>query len=97
MKRMNKSGVIKELAREACITQAAAAMALDRVRDIIVSEVKDNGRFELSGVGVFTLVERAARTGRNPQTGAAIDVPAKNTVKFKPAPNFKQAPNSAKK
>jgi len=88
---MTKAEVIREVAEEASITRWAAELAFNQVRDIIVSQVQHTGRFAMDGVGVFTLVERAARVGRNPQTGEAVKIPAKNVVKFKPARSFKEA------
>jgi DNA-binding protein HU-beta len=92
-KRMTKEEMIKDVAREACITQTAAAMALDRVRDIIVSEARDNRRVVLPGVGVFTVVKRVGRIGRNPQTGTPIKIQTKNAVKFKASEGFKREVN----
>ena len=88
---MNKAEVIREVAKEASITRWAAELAVNWIRDTIVSEVMNTGRFALDGVGVFTLVERAAREGRNPQTGEAVKIPARKVVKFKPARSFKEA------
>lgn len=87
---MTKVEVIRSVAKEACITNSAAELAVNRVRDIIVDEVMNTGRFALDGVGVFTLVERAAREGRNPQTGEAVKIPARKVVKFRPAKSFKE-------
>ncbi len=52
--------------------------------------LQDN-RFSFPGFGTFTVKERAARKGRNPQTGEPIDIPASRTVAFKPAPKFKNS------
>ncbi|MDI6752807.1 MAG: HU family DNA-binding protein [Thermodesulfobacteriota bacterium] len=87
---MTKVEVIKNVAKEACITNSAAELAVNRIRDIIVDEVVNAGRFALDGVGVFTLVERAAREGRNPQTGEAVKIPAKKVVKFKSSKSFRE-------
>jgi len=87
---MTKVEMIRNVAREASITNSAAELAVNRIRDIIVDEVMNTGRFALDGVGVFTLVERAAREGRNPQTGEAVRIPAKKVVKFRPAKSFKE-------
>ena len=87
---MTKVEMIRNVAREASITNSAAELAVNRVRDIIVDEVMNTGRFALDGVGVFTLATRAARVGRNPQTGAAVKIPAKKTIKFRPSKSFKE-------
>lgn len=90
---MTKDQLIKEVAREAVITQAAAQTAVNLLAETIVSEVKSTGRFALPGVGVFTLKKKAARAGRNPQTGDTIQIEEHNTVKFKPSDRFKLAVN----
>lgn len=91
---MTKDQLIKEVAREAVITLTAAQAAVNLLAETIVSEVQSTGRFALPGVGVFTLKKKAARPGRNPQTGETIEIEAKNTVKFKPSDGFKRAVNS---
>jgi len=88
---MTKVEMIRNVAREASITNSAAELAVNRVRDIIVDKVMTTGRFAMDGVGVFTLVERAARQGRNPQTGEAVKIPARKTIKFRPARSFREA------
>jgi DNA-binding protein HU-beta len=88
---MTKAEVISEVAKEASITRWAAELAVNRIKDIIVSQVQHTGRFAMDGVGVFTLVERAARVGRNPQTGGPVKIPARKVVKFRPAKSFKEA------
>ena len=56
-------------------------------------EVAKSGRFSFPGFGTFTVRSRKARTGRNPQTGAEIKIPASKSVGFKPAPKFKESLN----
>ena len=87
---MTKVEMIRNVAREASITNSAAELAVNRVRDIIVDEVMNTGRFAMDGVGVFTLVERAARTGRNPQTGDPVKISARKVIKFRPSKSFKE-------
>ena len=88
---MIKAEVIREVAEEASITRWAAELAFNWIRDIIVNQVGTTGRFAMDGVGVFTLVERAARTGRNPQDGSPVKIEAKRVVKFKASKSFKEA------
>jgi DNA-binding protein HU-beta len=90
---MTKQELIKVVANSAEITQNAAEIAVNTLRDLLVDEVKTNGRFALDGIGVFTEVTRAARASRNPKTGEAIQVPEKKSVKFRPAASFKTAVN----
>ncbi len=88
---MTKQELIRKVAKESSTTIGTAELAVNAVRDAIVNEVKGNGRFALDGVGVFTLGTRAARTGRNPQTGDPVQIPEKKVVKFRPANGFKKA------
>ena len=90
---MLKSELIKIIANSAEITLKAAEKAVNTLTDLLVDEVKTEGRFALAGVGVFTEVVKAAKVGRNPKTGEAIQIPAKKSVKFKPATGFKAAVN----
>jgi DNA-binding protein HU-beta len=90
---MTKQEIIKVIADSASITQDAAGIAVNTLRDLLVDEVKTEGRFALDGVGVFTRVDRAARPGRDPRTGETIQIPEKKSVKFKPAVSFKKALN----
>lgn len=66
--------------------QVAARDAIEVIFDAIVRELAHGGRVALTGVGVWEVVKRADRTGRNPQTGETVKIPARPTVKFRPAP-----------
>lgn len=90
---MTKQELIKVIADSAGITQEAAGIAVNTLRDILVDKVMIEGRFALDGVGVFTLVDRAAKDGRNPRTGEPIKIAEKKAVKFRPAVSFKEALN----
>jgi DNA-binding protein HU-beta len=81
---MTKADLVDAMAKEADITKAAAAMALDAYVDAVTKELKKGGKLSLVGFGTFSVSKRKAREGRNPQTGAAIKIPAKKVVKFKP-------------
>ena len=63
---------------------------VDATFDALAGAIKD-GRFSYPGFGTFTVKENKARDGRNPQTGAKIKIPASKTVRFKPAPKFKDS------
>ena len=80
---MTKADLVDAMAKEADITKAAAAMALDAYVDAVTKELKKGGRIGLVGFGTFSVAKRKAREGRNPQTGKAIKIPAKKVVKFK--------------
>ena len=80
---MTKADLVDVMAKEADITKAAAALALDAYVDAVAKELKKGGRIGLVGFGTFSVAKRKAREGRNPQTGKAIKIPAKKVVKFK--------------
>ena len=80
---MTKADLVDVMAKEAEITKAAAALALDAYVGAVTKELKKGGRIGLVGFGTFSVVKRKAREGRNPQTGKAIKIPAKKVVKFK--------------
>ncbi len=80
---MNKAQLIDAMAEKAGLTKADAKKALDAFIDVTTDALKAEDRVALVGFGSFSLSKREARTGRNPQTGKAIEIPAKNVVKFK--------------
>ena len=80
---MTKTELIAVIAGVAGITKAAATKALEAYVGAVTKELKKSGRLGLVGFGTFSVVKRKARTGRNPQTGKAIKIPAKKVVKFK--------------
>ncbi len=80
---MNKSDLIDAMAADAGISKAAAKAALDSLTSNVTSALKGGGRVSLVGWGTWSVSNRAARTGRNPQTGKTIQIAAKNVVKFK--------------
>jgi len=86
---MTKEELIKDVALAAGITQWSAKVVLERITEVVRTEVVIAGRCRLDDIGVFSLIERAARPGRNPKTGEPIQVPAKVVVKFRPASGFK--------
>ena len=80
---MNKAELIEAMANGAGISKADAKKALDAFVDSTTSTLKSGGRVALVGFGSFSVSNRSARTGRNPQTGKEIQIAAKNVVKFK--------------
>jgi DNA-binding protein HU-beta len=80
---MNKSDLIDAMAADAGISKAAAKTALDSLTSNVTTTLKDGGKVALVGWGTWSISNRAARTGRNPQTGKTIQIAAKNVVKFK--------------
>ena len=80
---MNKAQLIDAMAAGAGLTKADAKKALDAFVTATTDALKGGDRVALIGFGSFTVNERAARTGRNPQTGKEITIAAKKVVKFK--------------
>ncbi len=80
---MNKAELIEAMASNAGLSKADAKKALDGFIDATANALKKGDRISLIGFGSFSVSERAARTGRNPQTGKEIQIAAKNVVKFK--------------
>ena len=82
-KTMNKSELIDAIAKDAKITKVEAGKVLDATTTAITKALKKGDRVALIGFGSFSISKRAARTGRNPQTGKAIKIAAKKVAKFK--------------
>jgi DNA-binding protein HU-beta len=88
---MNKSDLIEVMAEAGDISKAAAGRALDALTDSIALALKKGETVSLIGFGTFSVKERAARTGRNPQTGATIEIAASKTPGFKAGKALKDA------
>jgi len=83
IKKMNKAELIDAMANGAGISKVDAKKSLDAFIDATTNALKNGDRVALVGFGSFSVSTRAARKGRNPQTGKEIDIPAKKVVKFK--------------
>ena len=81
---MNKADIIDAMAADAGISKAQAKKALDSFTSNVANTLASDGRVSLVGFGSFSVSKRSAREGRNPQTGATIQIPAKNVARFKP-------------
>lgn len=90
---MNKSELIEAIAESADIPKAAAGRALDAMIDSVTDSLKQGDSVALVGFGTFSVKERAARTGRNPQTGKSIEIGAAKVPGFKPGKALKDAVN----
>jgi DNA-binding protein HU-beta len=88
---MNKTELIANMAESAGISKAAADRALLGFLEAVTDGLQNGERVTLIGFGTFSVSERSARTGRNPQTGKAIEIPAKTVVKFKPGKKLADA------
>ncbi|HEX8547773.1 MAG TPA: HU family DNA-binding protein [Cytophagaceae bacterium] len=80
---MNKAELIDSIAAEAGLSKADSKRALDAFLGATTKSLKKGEKLVLIGFGTFSITERAARTGRNPQTGKPIKIKAKKVVKFK--------------
>ncbi len=80
---MNKSELVDEMANESNLTKVDAKKALDAFINATSKALKKDDKIALVGFGTFSISKRAARKGRNPQTGKEINIAAKNVVKFK--------------
>jgi DNA-binding protein HU-beta len=88
---MTKSTLISVLAEKSGVTKTVANQIVESLAATAVTETKKNGQFVIPGIGKLVKSQRKARMGRNPQTGAAIKIPAKTVVKFRVAKACKDA------
>ena len=88
---MTKAELIADIAGQAGLSKAETGRIVDAFFKSISNALNDSGRITLTGFGTFTVAERAARTGRNPQTGEPMEIKASRTVKFKPGKGLKDA------
>ncbi len=90
---MNKNDLVAAVAASAGLSKADAAKAVDGVFDSITKALKGGSEVRLVGFGTFSVSKRAATTGRNPRTGATIQIPASKQPKFKAGKGLKAAVN----
>ncbi|MDH5855877.1 HU family DNA-binding protein [Lampropedia aestuarii] len=88
---MNKTELVEHIAANADISKAAAARALDATIEAIKTTLKKGGSVAVVGFGTFEVSKRAARKGRNPQTGAEIKIKAAKVPKFRAGKALKDA------
>jgi DNA-binding protein HU-beta len=89
--RLNKTELINAVAEKTDLSKKDATGAVDAVFDIITDALQKQEKVQLIGFGNFEVRERAARKGRNPQTGEEIEIPASNVPAFKPGKALKDA------
>ncbi|MEQ9617582.1 MAG: HU family DNA-binding protein [Deltaproteobacteria bacterium] len=87
---MTKSDLIAHIAEKTGISRSQASDVLDSVVNGIITGLRKDGSAPLTGLGIFKLVDRKARMGRNPATGESIHIPAKKVLKFKPSKGIEQ-------
>ena len=90
---MNKSELIAAMAAKTGETKKDAEAALKAFTDVVAEELKKGEKIQLVGFGTFEVAERAARTGRNPQTGAEMKIAASKAPKFKAGKALKDSIN----
>ena len=90
---MKKVELIEAVAKKAGLTKADAGRAVDATLDTITAALVKGDKVPLVGFGTFGVSRRAARTGRNPQTGATVQIAARNAVTFKAGSALKDAVN----
>jgi DNA-binding protein HU-beta len=88
---MNKGELVENMADAAGISKAAAERALTGLLDSISGALSKGDKVTLVGFGTFSVSKRTARQGRNPQTGAAINIPARTVARFKPGSKLAEA------
>jgi len=93
---MTKTDLVQALATATDTSQAAASRSLEAFVRIVSEELAKGGEIAIPGFGTFRTAERAERSGRNPQTGEAIQIAASTTVKFAPASALKSTVNTKK-
>ncbi|MCR4758167.1 MAG: HU family DNA-binding protein [Butyrivibrio sp.] len=94
---MNKTELVDAIAKETGLSKKDSEKAVKAFTEAVSKELKKKGKVQLVGFGTFETAKRAARTGKNPQTGAAIKIPADTVPKFKAGKALKDAVNGKKK
>jgi len=80
---MNKADLVNHIAKDTTVSKVAAAKMIDSLTTQVTKSLKKGERVTFVGFGTFSVTKRKARTGRNPQTGAPIRIPARKVVRFK--------------
>jgi DNA-binding protein HU-beta len=93
---MNKAELIDKISADAGITKVQANEAIDSFTSAVIATLKKGDRVSLVGFGTFSVSARAARNGRNPQTGATIKIKASKVPKFKAGKGFSESINKKK-
>ncbi len=88
---MTKAELIAEIAKSSGLTKADSDRALNSFLTIAKATIRRKGRLPLAGFGTFVVVNRKARTGRNPQTGQPIRIKASKVVRFRPGKGLKES------
>ena len=81
---MNKAQFVEAIALDANISKIDARKAVDAMIRITVQSLREGERLTLTGLGTFSVQQKAERVGRNPRTGAAVKIPPRKVIKFRP-------------
>ena len=90
---MSKTELVNYIAEETGLTKADASRALEAMMSGVVKGLKEDGKVTLTGFCTFTAVKKAAKTGRNPRTGEAVQIPARVAATIKAGSKLKEALN----
>jgi DNA-binding protein HU-beta len=93
---MTKAELIAQVALDAGLTKADSQKAVTSLVSVVLKSLKKDGRLPIYGLGVFEVVKRPKRRGRNPRTGEPLTVKARKAVKFKPSKLLKESVNNGK-
>ena len=91
---MNKTELVEAMAKKAGLTKKDAEAAVKAFTEVVTKELKKGGKIQLVGFGTFEVAKRAAREGRNPQTGKTMKIKASKAPKFKAGKALKDAVNA---
>ena len=91
---MNKTELVAAIAEKADMSKKDAEKALKAFEEVVTEELTNNGKVQLVGFGTFDVAERAAREGRNPQTGKTMSIPASKAPRFKAGKALKDTVNA---
>ena len=81
---MNKAQFVVAIALDAHLTKVEARKAVDAMIRVTVQSLREGERLTLTGLGTFSVQQKAERVGRNPRTGAAVKIPPRKVIKFRP-------------
>ncbi len=90
---MNKAELITAMAENSGLTKKVAEQALKSFQDVVAEQLSTGNKIQLVGFGTFETSKRTARTGRNPQSGKTMQIPASTVPKFKPGKALKDTVN----
>ena len=82
---MNKAQFVEAIALDANIPKVEARKAIDAMIRVTVQALREGERLTLTGLGTFSIQQRSERVGRNPRTGAAVKIPPRKVIKFRPS------------